>query len=1027
MAIGDFNQDGKVDLAIVDYSLNFVKIMLGNGDGTFTQASAPGIDPYSTSIAVGDFNLDGIPDLAVTSSYSNNVTLLIGKGDGTFANATALPSTGSSPSAVALADFNGDGINDMAVVNYKSQTITVLLTQIAQTSTGTSQQITPTWTGSHQIAATYPGDNEYGPSSSNSISIPLVSTTTNLAITSNGSPVSTVAFGNHVTLTATVANQAGPVSTGQVNFCDATAAHCTDIHLLGSAELRNAGTASLSLSPSIGNHSYKAVFLATINDTASNSSALGLNVTGKFSTNTSIAQSGATGNYTLTATVVGSADNQGQSGPTGTVSFLDTSNANYQLGSAPLGNNASGLSFLSSSTPATGNYPLCLVAADFNRDGIQDLAVANDTSNSLSILLGKGDGTFTAAASPSTGVNPFCVAEGDFNGDGIPDLVVTNSGDNSVTILLGKGDGTFSAAPSLMAGAGPTSIAVGDFDRDGKMDIAVLNTGYRSFYFNIPDNSVTVFLGNGDGTFTKKSSSPTGNLPQSITEGDFNGDGILDLAVANSKDNTVTVLLGNGDGTFTAAPTSPATGTYPNSIVEGDFNGDGKADLAVSNASSNSLTILLGNGDGTFSDAAASPATGNGPTSISEGDFNGDGKADLAVANSSDNTVTVLLGNGDGTFHFVASPQTGNQPYFVTAADFNGDGVTDLAVSNYSGNTLSIFLSDVTQTATATVSFISPTGTGTHQVVASYPGDTNFASSVSSATGLTASPTATPTVTITLSSTSITTAQVLTVTAAVSDGTANPTPTGAVTLTSGTYTSAATTLNGGSAKISVPAGSLAVGTDTLTVNYAPDATSSTLYSSASNTASITVTSAPPSFALGGTSVTVTPGATTGNISTITVTPSGGFTGSVALTAALASSPAGAQYPPTLSFGSTTPVSITGTTAGTATLTVSTTAPTSAALVYPKRPGVPWYAAGGATLACLLLFGIPARRRSWRTMLGLLVLLVFLAGGVLSCGGGGSGGGGGGGNPGTTAGAYTVTVTGTSGSLTQTTTLTVTVN
>jgi hypothetical protein len=130
----------------------------------------------------------------------------------------------------------------------------------------------------------------------------------------------------------------------------------------------------------------------------------------------------------------------------------------------------------------------------------------------------------------------------------------------------------------------------------------------------------------------------------------------------------------------------------------------------------------------------------------------------------------------------------------------------------------------------------------------------------------------------------------------------------------------------------------------------------------------------------------------------------------------------------LSFGSTSPASITGTAAGTATLTISTTAATSAALVHPKRPGVPWYAAGGATLACILLFGIPARRRSWRTMVGMLALLVALSGGVLACGGGGSGGGGGGGtsNPGTTAGAYTVTVTGTSGTTTATGTVTLNV-
>jgi hypothetical protein len=129
----------------------------------------------------------------------------------------------------------------------------------------------------------------------------------------------------------------------------------------------------------------------------------------------------------------------------------------------------------------------------------------------------------------------------------------------------------------------------------------------------------------------------------------------------------------------------------------------------------------------------------------------------------------------------------------------------------------------------------------------------------------------------------------------------------------------------------------------------------------------------------------------------------------------------------LSFGSTSPVNITGISAGTAALTISTTAPSSASLVLPKHSGVPWYASGGAALACLLFFGIPARRRNWRTILGMLAFLVALTGGVLACGGKGSGGGGGTSNPGTTAGTYTVTVTGVSGSLTQTTTVTVTVN
>ncbi len=274
-----------------------------------------------------------------------------------------------------------------------------------------------------------------------------------------------------------------------------------------------------------------------------------------------------------------------------------------------------------------------------------------------------------------------------------------------------------------------------------------------------------------------------------------------------------------------------------------------------------------------------------------------------------------------------------------------------------------------------------------------------------------------PMVTVTPSASSITTMQSLNVTVAVSGGSGNPTPTGTVALTSGTYSSGTATLSSGSVMITIPAGSLAVGTDTLTGSYSGDSD----YTAATGTSSVTVTVA--SFTIIGTPVSVAPGATTGNTSTITVTPAGGFTGSVTLTAAVTSSPAGAQDLPTFSFGSTSPVVITGTAAGTATLTISTTAPTRGALAYPARPGVRWYAAGVTGLAFILLVGVPARGRSKRTRLGALVFLTILAGGLLACG---SGGGSGPSNPGTTPGTYTITVTGTSGSTTATAPVTLTV-
>ncbi|MGA3226223.1 MAG: kelch repeat-containing protein [Acidobacteriaceae bacterium] len=180
----------------------------------------------------------------------------------------------------------------------------------------------------------------------------------------------------------------------------------------------------------------------------------------------------------------------------------------------------------------------------------------------------------------------------------------------------------------------------------------------------------------------------------------------------------------------------------------------------------------------------------------------------------------------------------------------------------------------------------------------------------------------------------------------------------------------------------------------------------------------------PTFTVSGTPVTVTPGATSGNTSTITLTPNGGFTGNVTLTAAVTSSPAGAQYPPGLSFGSTNPMNITSANAGTATLTVATTGPSTSALSDPIHSGSVW-STGGATFACLLFLGMPMRRRGWMTMLGTLALLVAFTSGLLACGGGSSGGIGTG-IPGSTPGVYTVTVTGTSGTTTATGIVTVTV-
>jgi hypothetical protein len=326
------------------------------------------------------------------------------------------------------------------------------------------------------------------------------------------------------------------------------------------------------------------------------------------------------------------------------------------------------------SSPASGTGPFSVAIADFNGDGKVDMAVTNGGSNNVSVLLGKGDGTFQAAVNYPAGTNPTSVTVGDFNGDGKLDLAVANNGTNTVSIFLGKGDGTFQAAVNYPTGTNPTSVAAGDFNGDGKLDLVVANGG---------SGNVSILVGNGDGTFQTRLDYSVASAPRSLAVGDFNGDGKLDLAVANSGSGNISIILGNGDGTFQTAVDYPA-GPNSNSVAVGDFNGDGKLDLAVAN--DHGVNIFLGNGDGTFPPFVAY-ATGIATDSVALGDFNGDGKLDLAVANSF--SAVVLLGNGNGTFGPGMEYAAGASPVSLAVGDFNGDGRLDMAVT---GTTVSVLL-----------------------------------------------------------------------------------------------------------------------------------------------------------------------------------------------------------------------------------------------------------------------------------------------------------------------------------------------
>jgi hypothetical protein len=331
----------------------------------------------------------------------------------------------------------------------------------------------------------------------------------------------------------------------------------------------------------------------------------------------------------------------------------------------------------------TGSSPFSVAIGDLNGDVNPDLAVANAGSNTVSVLLGNGNGSFGTKTDFATGNSPSSVAIGDLNGDGNADLATANYWAHTVSVLLGNGNGSFGTKTDYGTGDGPYSVAIGDLNGDGKPDLAVANELSLS-------NTVSVLLGDGKGSFGTKTDYGTGGNPFSVAIGDLNGDGNPDLAVANYSSRTVSMLLGNGNGSF-GTKTDFATGNSPSSVAIGDLNGDGNPDLATTNVASNTVSVLLGNGNGSFG-TKTDFATGNYPYSMVIGDLNGDGKPDLAAANCVSNTVSVLLGNGNGSFGTKTDYGTGVNSYSVAIGDLNGDGRPDLAAANNISNTVSVLL-----------------------------------------------------------------------------------------------------------------------------------------------------------------------------------------------------------------------------------------------------------------------------------------------------------------------------------------------
>lgn len=346
-------------------------------------------------------------------------------------------------------------------------------------------------------------------------------------------------------------------------------------------------------------------------------------------------------------------------------------------------------------SPSGGNHPNVPIFADFNGDGLLDLAVSNNqaTGSQVSVFLGLGSGSFsgaanyTAASTCGSGCDPEGIVAGDFNGDGYLDLAVANMGDSSVTILLGSASGTFSVLTPTGIGSRPYAIAAADFNRDGKLDLAVACQGPLG-----GPGFVDILLGNNDGTFAAPLQYGTIGLPEGMALGDFNGDGYLDIAVSDFNNNEIWVLTGNGNGSFSSG-TAYATAQEPAGLVANDFNGDSHTDLAVADLMSNAVSVLI-NASGTFPSHVEYPIAGGGYF-LASADLAGNGTASLTAADYSSNLFSSLLGNGNGAFQsyvpYVADVSA-TSVFGLAIADLNADGRYDVVTTDAPDNLVEVLL-----------------------------------------------------------------------------------------------------------------------------------------------------------------------------------------------------------------------------------------------------------------------------------------------------------------------------------------------
>jgi hypothetical protein len=646
LAVGDFNNDGAKDLLVSD--TRNVVFLRGRDDGTFA-APGPGVGAGRgpTAIAVDFLNDDQNLDAIVVNDGdggNGGVTILLGRGDGTFGTPASTFPAGIASSGVALGDFSGDGQTDLAVTNAGSNDVNILLGEGGGSFTSGSR------IGGLQepvmiAAARLNADQR----------LDLV------VVNRNADTVAVLDGLGGGGFSAPRAYRSG--SAGSTPNSLAVADMNLDGHPDVLVSNNRSNDASVLLGDSNGNLGPPRAFVADLEPLAvltedfnqdelpdamvlsrgdagpTVAALLGIGDGSVFAVEDVVTEPGPT------AVVTGDANNDGLT--------------DLIVSHLPATQGASGPVLVYHADPRVGfAQPLVLqstgdavtvAAGDFNADGYLDAAAINRSTANVSVFLGRVTGGFSSAQDYAVGAGAVAAVAADWNRDGRTDLAVARQGSTpeGVDILLANADGSLRPPQFFAAGGNPVSIDYGDVNNDGLRDLVVANS---------ESNDISVLIGNGDGTFRAPTSIPSANGPRAVAVGDFDRDGLDDLAVARSINSLVTVLYGNGQGGFVPGPQLAVRGSAA-AVGARDVTGDSIPDVLIADQVSNVVLAYVSSGSTRqFSDDSLTVS--RGPSSVAAGDVDGDGRYDVAAANSlvagSVSVLTnvlatpVLRGDGNG-------------------------------------------------------------------------------------------------------------------------------------------------------------------------------------------------------------------------------------------------------------------------------------------------------------------------------------------------------------------------------------------